>query len=151
MNNGLNPAFIVFALITALLSALYMGRAVFVTFFGRLPHELEHTHESPPVMTVPLMLLAVLAVGFGFISFNWPGTFGGFGYFVFNHKPHGFEFTWWIGILSAVMAVGSFVLAYLIYERLRQHLAGVHPAEVRIGAAGGGEQVLLRRSLPVDH
>ena len=44
------------------------------------------------------------------------GTFGGFGYFVFNHKPHGFEFTWWIGILSAVMAVGSFVLAYLIYE-----------------------------------
>jgi len=117
VNNGLNPAFIVFALITALLSALYMGRAVFVTFFGRLPHELEHTHESPPVMTVPLMLLAVLAVGFGFISFNWPGTFGGFGYFVFNHKPHGFEFTWWIGILSAVMAVGSFVLAYLIYER----------------------------------
>ena len=90
---------------------------MFVTFFGRLPHELEHTHESPPVMTVPLMLLAVLAVGFGFISFNWPGTFGGFGYFVFNHKPHGFEFTWWIGILSAVMAVGSFVLAYLIYER----------------------------------
>ena len=117
VSHGLNPAFIVFALITALLSALYMGRAVFVTFFGRLPHELEHTHESPPVMTVPLMLLAVLAVGFGLISWNWPGAFGGFGYFVFNHKPHGFEFTWWIGILSAVMAVGAFVLTYLIYER----------------------------------
>ena len=117
VSHGRNPAFIVFALITALLSALYMGRALFVTFFGRLPSELEHAHESPPVMTVPLMLLAVLAVGFGFISFNWPGTFGGFGYFVFYHKPHGFEFTWWIGILSAVMAVGSFVLTYLIYER----------------------------------
>ena len=117
VSHGRNPAFIVFALITALLSALYMGRALFVTFFGRLPQELEHTHESPLVMTVPLMLLAVLAVGFGFISFNWPGTFGGFGYFVFYHKPHGFEFTWWIGILSAVMAVGSFVLTYLIYER----------------------------------
>ncbi len=116
VSHGRNPVFIVFALITALLSALYMGRAVFVTFFGRLPQELEHTHESPPVMTVPLMLLAVLAVGFGFISFNWPGSFGGFGYFVFYHEGHGFEFTWWIGILSAVMAVGSFVLAYLIYE-----------------------------------
>ena len=117
VSHGRNPAFIVFALITALLSALYMGRALFVTFFGRLPQELEHTHESPPVMTVPLMLLAILAIGFGFISFNWPGSFGGFGYFVFNHKPHGFEFTWWIGILSAVMAVGAFVLTYLIYEK----------------------------------
>ena len=117
VNKGLNPTFIVFALITALLSALYMGRAVFVTFFGRLPRELEHTHESPPVMTVPLALLAILAIGFGLISWNWPGAFGGFGYFVFYHEGHGFEFTWWIGILSGVMAVGSFVLTYLIYER----------------------------------
>ncbi len=132
VSNGLNPAFIVLALVTALLSALYMGRAVFVTFFGRLPQELEHTHESPFVMTGPLMLLAVLAVGFGFISFNWPGTFGGFGYFVFYGKGHGFEFTWWIGILSAVMAVGAFVFTYLIYEKgsisldpIRERLAPV--------------------------
>ncbi len=117
VSHGLNPAFIVLALITALLSALYMGRAVFVTFFGKLPQGLEHTHESPPVMTVPLGLLAILAIGFGLISWNWPGTFGGFGYFVFYEKGHGFEFTWWIGILSAVMAVGAFVLTYLIYER----------------------------------
>ena len=117
VSHGRNPVFMVFALITALLSALYMGRALFATFFGRLPHELEHTHESPPVMTVPLILLAVLAIGFGLISWNWPGAFGGFGYFVFYHEGHGFEFTWWIGILSAVMAVGAFVLTYLIYER----------------------------------
>ena len=117
VSHGRNPAFIVFALITALLSALYMGRALFATFFGRLPQDLEHAHESPPVMTVPLMLLAILAIGFGLISWNWPGAFGGFGYFVFYHKGHGFEFTWWIGILSAVMAVGSFVLTYLIYEK----------------------------------
>ncbi len=117
VSHGLNPSFIVLALVTALLSALYMGRAVFVTFFGRLPHELEHTHESPLVMTVPLILLAILALGFGLISWNWPGAFGGFGYFVFYHEGHGFQFTWWIGILSGVMAVGAFVLAYLIYER----------------------------------
>ena len=121
VSHGRSPVFIVFALITALLSALYMGRALFATFFGRLPHELEHTHESPPVMTVPLALLAILAVGFGLISWNWPGAFGGFGHFVFNHEGHGFEFTWWIGILSGVMAVGSFVLTYLIYER-REYL-----------------------------
>ena len=112
-----NFAFIVLALVTALLSALYMGRAVFATFFGRTPRELEHTHESPPVMTIPLVLLAILAIGFGLISWNWPGAFGGFGYFVFYHEGHGFEFTWWIGILSAAMAVGAFLLTYLIYER----------------------------------
>ena len=117
VSHGLNPAFLVLALVTALLSALYMGRAVFVTFFGRLPRELEHTHESPAVMTIPLVLLAILAIGFGLISWNWPGAFGGFGYFVFYHEGHGFEFTWWIGILSGAMAVGSFVLTYLIYER----------------------------------
>ncbi len=117
VSNGLNPAFIVLAMLTALLSALYMGRALFATFFGRLPREQEHAHESPYVMTVPLMLLAVLAVGFGFISFNWPGSFGGFGYFVFYHEGHGFEFTLWIGILSAVLAVGAFIFTYLVYEQ----------------------------------
>ena len=132
VNNGLNPAFIVLALVTALLSALYMGRAVFLTFFGRLPQALEHTHESPAVMTIPLALLAILAIGFGLISWNWPGAFGGFGYFVFYHEGHGFEFTWWIGIVSGVMAVGSFVLTYLIYERrsilldsMRQRFASI--------------------------
>ena len=132
VSHGLNPSFIVLALVTALLSALYMGRVVFLTFFGSMPRELEHTHESPPVMTIPLALLAILAIGFGLISWNWPGAFGGFGYFVFYHEGHGFEFTWWIGILSGVMAVGSFVLAYLIYERksisldaTRQRFAGI--------------------------
>ena len=117
VSDNRNPVFIVFALITALLSALYMGRALFVTFFGRLRDELEHVHDAPPSMAGPLALLAVLAAGFGLISWNWPGSFGGFGTFVFFHEGHGFEFTWWLGILSAVMAVAAFVFTYLIYDR----------------------------------
>ena len=109
--------FIVFALITALLSALYMGRALFLTFFGRLRTELEHVHDAPLPMAVPLVLLAVLAAGFGFISFNWPGGFEGLGTFVFFHEGHGFQFTWWLGILSAVMAVAAFAATYLVYVR----------------------------------
>ena len=127
---GRNPAFIILALATAAFSALYMGRLLFATFFGRLPEALRHTHDAPWTMALPLSLLAVLAAGFGFISFNWPGSFGGFGTFVFFGHPEGFHFTWWIGILSAAMAVGAFVLTYLIYERgslstdgLRQRLA----------------------------
>ena len=123
--SGRNPAFIILALVTAAFSALYMGRLLFATFFGRLPEALRHTHDAPLTMAVPLSLLAVLAAGFGFISFNWPGSFGGFGTFVFFGHPEGFHFTWWIGLLSAAMAVGAFVLTYLIYERGRISLDGM--------------------------
>ncbi len=117
VNDNRNVVFIVFALITALLSALYMGRLLFATFFGRLGDGLEDVHDAPLSMAGPLVLLAVLAAGFGLISWNWPGGFDGFGKFVFYHEGHGFHFTWWLGILSAVMAVGAFIGAYLIYVR----------------------------------
>jgi NADH-quinone oxidoreductase subunit L len=59
---------LVAGLLTALLTAFYTFRAYFLTFWGetRIPPEAgEHAHESPPVMTVPLMILAVFAVGVG--------------------------------------------------------------------------------------
>jgi NADH-quinone oxidoreductase subunit L len=58
-------------LITALLTAFYMFRAVNLTFHGefRGTHEQEHhLHESPPSMTVPLWVLAVGAVVSGFVG-----------------------------------------------------------------------------------
>ena len=53
----------------ALLTAFYVGRAIFLTFFGesRVPPEI-HPHESPPSMTIPLIGLAVLATFGGFIG-----------------------------------------------------------------------------------
>ncbi|MBD3162088.1 MAG: NADH-quinone oxidoreductase subunit L [Candidatus Eisenbacteria bacterium] len=52
-------------LVTAGVTAFYMFRVVFLTFLGR-PRDEEryaHAHESPAVMTIPLTVLAVLAVG----------------------------------------------------------------------------------------
>ncbi len=57
--------------VTAGLTAFYMFRAVHLTFDGRFrgTHEQEHhLHESPPVMTVPLMILAVGAVVSGWVE-----------------------------------------------------------------------------------
>ena len=53
------------------LTAFYMFRVVILTFLGEHsdPHRLEHIHESPKVMTLPLVLLAILSV-FIFYSFN---------------------------------------------------------------------------------
>ena len=57
--------------ITAGLTAFYMFRAFYMTFHGsfRGTHEQEHhLHESPPVMTIPLWVLAVGAVAAGYVG-----------------------------------------------------------------------------------
>jgi NADH-quinone oxidoreductase subunit L len=125
VEEGRNPAFIVLALVTAFMSALYMARAMFVPFFGRLRRELQHVHDAPWPMAVPMLVLAVLAVGFGFLSFNWPGSYDGFAGFVFFGKKHGFEFNWWLGIVSIVLAVGAFWFASLVYVKGSISLDGV--------------------------
>jgi proton-translocating NADH-quinone oxidoreductase chain L len=56
------------ALVTAGLTAFYTFRAYFLTFWGaeRIPHEAHgHAHESPRMMTIPLVFLAIGALGIG--------------------------------------------------------------------------------------
>jgi NADH-quinone oxidoreductase subunit L len=65
-------------LVTSMMTAFYMFRLLFVTFFGKFrgTHEQEHhLHESPASMTVPLMILAVLSAVGGFM--NIPHALGG--------------------------------------------------------------------------
>jgi len=52
---------------TAGMTAFYVFRALFMTFFGKYRGE-AHPHESPPVMIVPLVILALLSLGGGFIK-----------------------------------------------------------------------------------
>jgi NADH-quinone oxidoreductase subunit L len=61
------------ALVTAGLTAFYTFRAVFMTFTGptRVPEEAgHHAHESPPVMTVPLVILAIASAVSGWLLFS---------------------------------------------------------------------------------
>ncbi len=60
-------------LVAAFLTAFYSWRLLIMTFHGRPRaerHVMEHVHESPPVMTVPLILLGVGAVCAGFLLRN---------------------------------------------------------------------------------
>ena len=60
------------SLLTAGLTAFYTFRAVFMTFTGpvRVPKEAgHHAHESPPAMTTPLLVLAVLSALAGLVLF----------------------------------------------------------------------------------
>src|SRR5208283_5025817 len=64
--------------VTALMTAFYMFRLMYLTFNGRprMSHEVEHhIHESPVSMTAPLVALAVCAVFAGFLG--WPHSLGG--------------------------------------------------------------------------
>ena len=62
--------------VTAGMTAFYVFRLFFLTFHGEARSEAaHHPHESPPAMTVPLMILGVLSVIGGWIG--WPHALGG--------------------------------------------------------------------------
>jgi len=64
--------------ITALMTAFYMFRLVYLTFYSkpRMSHDVEHhIHESPASMTGPLIVLAVMSLFAGFLG--WPHSLGG--------------------------------------------------------------------------
>ena len=71
----------------AMLTSFYMFRLLFLTFFGeeRFDEHKVHVHESPKNMTVPLILLAILAVTGGW--FAAPTMLGGPNYFDIFLRP----------------------------------------------------------------
>lgn len=62
---------LILPLVTAGITCFYMLRMWFMTFSGEPKdrHVFEHAHESPRVMTVPLMVLAVFGIG---VAWGWP-------------------------------------------------------------------------------
>jgi NADH-quinone oxidoreductase subunit L len=74
--------------ITAGLTAFYMFRLVFMTFFGtsRVDHDVEHhIHESPRSMTIPLTILALFSIIGGWIG--WPEALAGSDHFAHFLDP----------------------------------------------------------------
>ena len=73
---------------TALMTAFYMFRLMYLTFHGhgRMSHEVEHhIHESPKSMTLPLVVLAICAVASGWMG--WPHSLGGSDHFAKFLEP----------------------------------------------------------------
>ncbi|MBD3920779.1 NADH-quinone oxidoreductase subunit L [Paenibacillus sp. PR3] len=72
-----NPFLFGVGIVGALLTALYMSRLFFRVFAGKPASAVDHAHESPLVMVLPMAVLAVLAVGAGFIDTPWNEWFSG--------------------------------------------------------------------------
>jgi NADH-quinone oxidoreductase subunit L len=87
--------FWVVGVITAGLTSFYMFRLMFMTFYGNPRYDQETAqkiHESPRVMTIPLVILGILSIVGGFIG--WPETLGGgawFEHFLHPVFEHGIE------------------------------------------------------------
>ncbi|MBI3798028.1 MAG: NADH-quinone oxidoreductase subunit L [Deltaproteobacteria bacterium] len=111
------------------MTAFYMFRLLFVTFYGktRASHDVaHHIHESPVSMTCPLVVLAVLAFVGGYFSllrFLSP-IFG---------EPHEAPVPFFIKQLPTLAGLSGIGLAYQMYvrdpgmaERLAQQFSGLH-------------------------
>jgi NADH-quinone oxidoreductase subunit L len=104
-------------LLTAVLTAFYMTRCVLLTFFGTYRGE-GHPHESPRVMTGPLVALAGATVVVGFLGA--PQLGGVFGDWVFFEHPHEAEFLYGIAIVGTIAALIGFGIGYAIYRERRE-------------------------------
>lgn len=103
------------AVVTAFMTAFYMFRLWFVTFLGepRDKHAYDHAHESPLVMTAPLMVLALLAITAGLIGMPWLKE--NIYTFLYHGHPHEVHMNWPIAISSTVVAIAGITLAFVMY------------------------------------
>ena len=128
----------------AVLTAFYMFRLIFLTFHGeeRLDPEIKkHIHESPPVMTVPLIILAFFSIIAGYIGL--PVVIGKKLNFFQDflepvvHKAHEAQLSipseWLLILISVVVALTGIFIAYIFYirnpripGRLRNQFPGIY-------------------------
>ncbi|MSP51668.1 MAG: NADH-quinone oxidoreductase subunit L [Alphaproteobacteria bacterium] len=125
----------------AALTAFYSWRLLFMTFHGQSRADAEvlsHVHESPKIMTIPLILLAIGALFAGIVGYD---ALVGEGRVLFwrdailvlpghdvieaaHHVP------WWVKVLPILVAIGGIALAWQYYIRRPEkpgQLVKVHP------------------------
>ncbi|MDQ4108999.1 MAG: NADH-quinone oxidoreductase subunit L, partial [Actinomycetota bacterium] len=111
----------------ALLSALYIGRLLFLAFLGEPRSEAaEHAHESPPVMTVPLVFLAAGAVVTGLLlSTSAEGPLARVLEPVTGPVPHGEGLsTLALSAIATAIALGALAVAWWVYASGRVDRVG---------------------------
>jgi len=128
--NGTYTIPFIFGITAAALTAAYMTRVIWLVFFGEYRGH-DHPHESPPVMAVPLIVLAFMSVTTGFL--NVPSAWA---FFMPDSWAHRFE-TWvepsgistfpsiahakpsvTLAITATALALGAGFVVWTYYQRL---------------------------------
>jgi len=122
--------------IAAFFTAFYMGRQIWMVFFGEARHEAAaHAEESPRVITVPLMILAALSLLGGALNLpfegfhnltNWLGhTLGEVEASPLNLQVAG---------ISTVLALFAIYFSWLLYGRNPLKAGQIDPLKKPLGA-----------------
>ena len=112
--------------ITAGVTGFYMFRLIFMTFFGQSrvePDKLHHLHESPAVMTIPLIVLAVFSAVGGWVGlpdgFLWGDAFAKFlSPVVGDFKPAVEASAMMLSVVATGLGAIGILLAYIFYLRM---------------------------------
>ncbi|NWG06063.1 MAG: NADH-quinone oxidoreductase subunit L [Chloroflexi bacterium] len=113
------PAVYILLSIAAFFTAFYMGRQIWMVFFGEPRHEAAaHAEESKPIITAPLMVLAALSLLGGALNLPFEG---------FHQLGHWLEYTLHevealpldlqVAGISTLLALAAIFLSWLIYGR----------------------------------
>jgi NADH-quinone oxidoreductase subunit L len=113
-------------LLAAFLTAFYSWRLIILTFHGAPRadhHTMEHVHESPWVMLVPLLVLAVGAIFAGMVFHPYfvghhQAEFWGMAIHTADHNQvlhHAHEVPGWVPLAPTVVGVCGIALAYVLY------------------------------------
>ncbi|WP_417515233.1 NADH-quinone oxidoreductase subunit L [Minwuia sp.] len=126
--NALGQFAMIMGLAAAVMTAFYSWRLLFMTFHGkpRAPREtMEHIHDSPPVMMIPLYILGIGAVFSGILfaapmaGHHWHDFWGDAILILPEHgameAAHSVPF--WVKISPLVMSLIGIALAWLFYIR----------------------------------
>jgi NADH-quinone oxidoreductase subunit L len=114
--------------LAAFMTAFYSWRLIFMTFYGKPRadhHTMDHAHESPPVMLLPLVVLAIGAVFAGMAGYNWfvgEGRAEFWGAAIYVAPGHdsieaAHKGPEWVGALPFFVGVLGIFLAWLFYVR----------------------------------
>lgn len=142
-----NPIFWAIGILTAILTAFYMFRLLYLTFYGKPnldQQAFHHVHESPKVMTMPLYILALLSIVGGYVGL--PHALGGGAWFekflepvlahpknLHNMVHHNPSVEYLLMLLSIIAAAIGITIAYMFYiknpenpKRLALKFAGLY-------------------------
>lgn len=115
-----NKGLFALGIVTAFLTAFYMTRQIGLVFYGKLRDHHVHPRESPNVMTIPLIVLAIGSAFVGFIGMpekiaNWFGATNWFEKLVhYEGAPHP-KFTWTPMLFSTLAALLGILAGYSLY------------------------------------
>jgi NADH-quinone oxidoreductase subunit L len=115
--------------IAAFFTAFYMGRQVLMVFFGEPRSEAAaHARENPPVMTVPLIVLAALSIIGG--ALNLPGLYTFTEWLEHTiENIHPGEFNFLVAGVSTALALLAIFLAWYLYTWRYRELSQLPPAK----------------------